>query len=205
MSEGWRDRQSDNSLTLHTRRIGTRNRTLALSPELMSAYYGREPDQAATTKRAQASSRERALEKQLQEIHEEKERRRGARRGANTRAPLTRLSHSVSAPLAASEVGGAQKLTHTHLPLCVCAHAFIHVCVHSCMYICRYADAYVDVYVYVYVYVYVHVHVIMCICIRICIPICTCIQAQRVEASRAIAHGQRARRCAYSLYMQKIR
>ena len=157
MSEGWRDRQSDNSLTPHTRRTGTRNRTLALSPELMSAYYGREPDQAATTKRAQASSRERALEKQLQEIHEEKERRRGARRGANTRAPLTRLSHSVSAPLAASEVGGAQKLTHTHLPLCVCAHAFVHVCVHACLYICRCADAYV--YVYVYVYVYAHVYV----------------------------------------------
>ena len=192
MSEGWRDRQSDNSLTPHTRRTGTRNRTLAPSPELMSAYYGREPDQAATTKRAQASSRERALEKQLQEIHEEKERRRGARRGANTRAahsdrlaplqstrrsdsappepigsspwhptsaspPLTRLSHSVSAPLAASEVGGAQKLTHTHLPLCVCAHAFVHVCVHACLYICRCADAYV--YVYVYVYVYAHVYV----------------------------------------------
>ena len=201
MSEGWRDRQSDNSLTPHTQRTGTRNRTLALSPELMSAYYGREPDQAATTKRAQASSRERALEKQLQEIHEEKERRRAARRGANKRAarsdrlaplqstrrsdsappepigsspwhptsaspPLTRLSHSVSAPLVASEVSGAQKLTHTHLPVCVRAHAFVHVCVHACMYICRYADAYVYVYVYVYVHscmrVWSHMAIYLC-------------------------------------------
>ena len=167
MSEGWRDRQSDISLT---RRKGAKNKTSGLSPELMSAYYGREPDQAATSKRAQDSSRERALEKQLQEIHEQKERRRAARRGANTRAershrlaplqstrrsdsappepsgsspwhptsaspPLTRLSHSVSAPLEASEVhevGGAQKLMHTHTHTYTCTHTHTHMDIHDC-------------------------------------------------------------------------